>query len=188
MVCFLSHGGTAEDGRQYIYSSDCVPLYIDDLISTFEGDKCLSMRGKMKMIITQSCQGTNMLAPLQADGPADLPGPQSLAPNSTSSRPRGATAQSDFLFCQATTPGHKAYRDPRRGSFYIMRLCEVLATRGHLEEVTLCIKDVHKLLIGQPIQLGEERIECGIQPQMIDRTQGRFRFKRRPEALQPQTA
>ena len=185
VVCFLSHGGTSDDGRQFIYSSDCRTLFVDDLISTFEGDKCQSMRGKMKMVITQSCQGANTLQPLQADGPSEALGPQSRAPSSSSSRPRGATAQSDFLFCQATTPGHKAYRDPRRGSFYIMRLCEVLESRGHLEEVSLCIKDVHKLLIEQPIQLGDERIECGIQPQMIDRTQGRFRFRRRPEAMQP---
>ena len=179
VFCFLSHGGIDDCRRQYIYSSDCQPLFIDDLISPFEGDKCSGMRGKMKMVISQSCQGQGELDHLQADGPLDLSG----GPTSAPGRSRNATAQSDFLFCQATTPGYKAYRDPRRGSFYIMRLCEVLESRGHLEEVSLCIKDVHKLLIEQPILLGEERIKCAIQPQMIDRTQGRFRFKRREEVL-----
>ncbi|XP_043244108.1 caspase-8-like [Amphibalanus amphitrite] len=177
VVCFLSHGGTS-DGRQFIYSSDCQLMFIDDLISPFEGDSCQSLRGKMKMVISQSCQGEGQLTHLQADGPPVSPTPSSSA--------RTATAQSDFLFCQATTPGFKAYRDPRRGSFYIMRLCEVLESRGHLEEVSLCIKDVHKLLIEQPILLGEERVPCAIQPQMIDRTQGRFRFKRAGD-VQPQS-
>lgn len=181
VICFLSHG-TTEEGRQYIYSSDCVPLLIEELISPFEGDQCRGMCGKMKMVITQACQGQGQLQPLQADGPTDAGGP----PSSSLPRTR-ATAQSDFLFCQATTPGYKAYRDPRRGSFYIMRLCEVLESRGHLEEVSLCIKDVHKLLIDLPIQLGVERTECSIQPQMIDRTQGRFRFQRKTDAVQPQS-
>lgn len=175
VLCFLSHGGTSADAgtsAHFIYSSDCQRLALEDLAAYFGGDHCKALAGKLKIVITQACQGDRSL--VVADGPTSAPTSQT----STSSQRTRVTPLSDFLFCQATTPGYKAYRDPCRGSFYIRSLCQVLADRGHLMEVTLCIKDVHARMLATPVYLESEKRYCTMQPQIIDRTVGQFIFLR----------
>ncbi|XP_037071901.1 caspase-8-like isoform X2 [Pollicipes pollicipes] len=183
VTCFLSHGGTSREGEHFIYSSDCKTQLLDDLVSCFGADLCGALAGKLKIVVTQACQGIKALPVVSSDGPEDVPMSSYIPTPAPASR---TTPLSDFLFCQATTPGFKAYRDTHRGSFYIIRLCQVLRARGHLEEITCCIKDVHNVLTNNPIQLGNGRNQplLSLQPQMIDRTTGRFTFKKREPSCQ----
>ncbi|XP_037079803.1 caspase-7-like [Pollicipes pollicipes] len=153
VVCFLSHGDRDSRGH-FILSSDCDSLWLNDLFHYFGAHRCAALAGKLKIVITQACRGPNALRPVViADGPGGGGCGGGEGGLRQQRNVRYTTALADFLFLSATTPGNKAFRVPDWGSYYVRALCEVLDARGHLEEISCCMKDVHNRIAGYRINV-----------------------------------
>ena len=112
VCCILSHGYL--DG---VYGADSKPIKINDIASLFKGHFCPTLVGKPKLFFIQADRGDDedKGVSVQKDAKGD---PDDALRHSLPS-------EADFLFGYATPPGNVSWRQPKYGSWYIAKLCEV---------------------------------------------------------------
>ena len=111
VVCVLTHGDRGVLwGRDNRYS-------VEDLYSSFTGDKCKSLVGKPKIFLIQACQGSKFdrgefigkcTDEIDAGSYFKIP------------------VWADFLIMYSTIPGYYSWRNPKDGSWFVQALVSVL--------------------------------------------------------------
>ncbi|XP_028044516.1 caspase-1 isoform X2 [Monomorium pharaonis] len=116
-IITLTHG-TRNDwlcARDVVYPSD-------ELWKPFTADKYTSLAGKPKLFFFQACRGED------ADGPVLLECRE--IPEETASDTIKASytipTHADFLIAHGSIKGYLSWRDPKKGTWYIQSLCDIL--------------------------------------------------------------
>ena len=122
VCCILSHGYL--DG---IYGTDSQPVKINDIASLFKASFCPTLSAKPKLFFIESCRGDDedRGVPVQIDARGDV---DDVLRHSLPS-------EADFLFGYATPSGNISWRNPRYGSWYISKLCEVLVDNSPQQDL-----------------------------------------------------
>ncbi|PFX29334.1 Caspase-3 [Stylophora pistillata] len=128
LCIILSHG--LKDG---IYGTDEEVIKIEGITSYFRRDACPSLEGKPKIFLIQACRGTQQdRVPIESDSEP--------VPYASSSLP----ADTDFLICFASAPGHQSYRQYDLGFWFISTVVAIFkeyAEREHLMDMMLRVND-----------------------------------------------
>ncbi|XP_078499973.1 caspase-7-like isoform X4 [Lissotriton helveticus] len=127
-ACFacvlLSHG---KEG--IIYGTDGM-IPIKDLTTPFRGDRCRTLVGKPKLFFIQACRGTQLDTGIEADAASD-----SDSEDEGTSPKNKIPVEADFLLAYSTVEGYYAWRNGKRGSWFIQSLCKVLTEHGRQLEI-----------------------------------------------------
>ncbi len=116
VCCILSHGD-----KTVIYGTDNEPVTIEYMEAGLGASK--KLRGRPKMFFIQACQGVksgtipvdtklNVRTDIQSDGGIQT------------------SRRADTYISYATAPGDKAYRNVKRGSWYVRTLCKTLCEKS----------------------------------------------------------
>ena len=116
VCCILSHGD-----KTVIYATDNEPVTIEYMEAGLGASK--KLRGRPKMFFIQACQGVksgtipvdtklNVRTDIQSDGGIQT------------------SRRADTYISYATAPGDKAYRNVKRGSWYVRTLCKTLCEKS----------------------------------------------------------
>nr|AYK02334.1 caspase-8 [Haliotis diversicolor] len=160
VCCILSHGV-----KDRVYGTNCRDVKVSDLTAPFRASACPSLAGKPKMFFIQAAQGNIRMQGLNVEDGVELPVPCERTPVDASVvrddppqekpdkqkwRSKGSPDErniipdeSDFLLGYATSPGYVSYRSKRHGSWYIIRLAEVLEKYGDRLDLLSCLMMVN---------------------------------------------
>ncbi|XP_042875930.1 ankyrin-2-like isoform X2 [Penaeus japonicus] len=108
-VCMLSHG----NDRDTFITSDSKKMHVSQVRNMFKDQRCPHLKGKPKVFLFNFCRDADDLND-RYEEPPDVD-----------------EAPRDMLTLYATTEGFKALRLGHRGTFFVMSLCQTLATRAH---------------------------------------------------------
>ncbi|XP_040823212.1 caspase-6-like [Ochotona curzoniae] len=160
-VCvILSHG----EGN-HIYAKDA-KIEIQTLTALFKGDKCPSLVGKPKIFIIQACRGIEYDEPVI---PMDAVDSETGGQDSNMTQVDAASvytlpAGADFLMCYSVAEGYYSFRDPKKGSWYIQDLCEMLGKYGSSLEFTELLTLVNR-------KVSQREVESSNIPKAIGKKQ-----------------
>lgn len=109
--CILSHGKKGE-----VLGTDSKPLGIKEMTRTFKATEESALTGKPKVFLIQACQGGGpqrgvLMGEVEEDGVLSIP------------------EEADILVAVATVEDHAAFRDPKKGSWFIQSVCQQLKKR-----------------------------------------------------------
>ncbi|CAH2220183.1 caspase-1-like isoform X2 [Pelobates cultripes] len=122
-------------------------LKIDDIFKTFNNVNCSKLRGKPKIIIVQACRGSEAGRVWASDSTkyGQFESNTMWASDSTNTDASGqfesdtmVQIETDSICFCSTTPDTVSYRDPKRGSLFILSLIEEIkrtAHNIHLEDI-----------------------------------------------------
>ncbi|XP_060532956.1 caspase-8 [Cylas formicarius] len=131
-VCVLSHGGEG-----VVYGSNSCAVKVKQIESLMVKKNKTHLRGKPKVLILQSCQGTQCQKIDEEDEEEDG-GHAQDGPN--------VPLTADMLTFWATVPGYAAIRNVNKGSWLVQTLCdemEVNWDKYHLQDI--CTRVVDKV-------------------------------------------
>lgn len=109
LVAVLSHGN---QGIIYAKDTDYSPT---SLYSRFTEHSCSKLIGKPKVFIIQACRGHEYDDGVEVEADYGCDRSDSVL-----------ITEPDFLIAYSTVPGFYAWRNPRRGSWFIQTLCDEL--------------------------------------------------------------
>lgn len=138
-LVFMSHG--LLDRLCGTLHSDENPdvLHYDTIFRIFNNRNCLSLKDKPKVIIVQACRGENRGELWVSDSPAPLMDSSSQSAETLEDDAVSkAHVEKDFIAFCSSTPHNISWRDPSRGSLFIVQLIRCFqqySCRLHLEEV-----------------------------------------------------
>ncbi|XP_066256098.1 caspase-1-like [Euwallacea similis] len=117
-IFVLTHGK-----KNLLWARDACYDPADVIWGKLTGDKCPALAGKPKLIFFQACQGDKL-----------DPGVKLIFPQSPRTEVDGEFFQeipvcADFLICYATFPTYYAFRNDKKGSYWVTVLCEELEKR-----------------------------------------------------------
>ncbi|KAK7922379.1 hypothetical protein WMY93_009281 [Mugilogobius chulae] len=124
-VCVILSHGTDDK----IHGTD-KSVKLDSLTEYFKGKECLSLFGKPKLFFLQACRGKKFDEGLDRDVLEASPLPTR----------KKLPVEADFLYAYATAPGHVAWRNHEKGSWFIQSLCEILPKHKHRELMHILIR------------------------------------------------
>uniref|UniRef100_A0A8C9A947 Caspase 10 n=1 Tax=Prolemur simus TaxID=1328070 RepID=A0A8C9A947_PROSS len=132
VFCVLTHG------RYEVYSSDGVPILIENILSHFTAQQCPGLTGKPKLFFIQACQGKAIQpsAPVEADAM----NPEGTFPPLEYRIP----IKADFLLGLSTVPGYLSFRHMEEGSWYIQSLCKRLKNLVLREDILSILTAVNR--------------------------------------------
>jgi len=114
VCCILSHGYC--DG---IYGSNGELVNISEITKLFKGNTfCPSLTNKPKLFFIQACRGDNKDQPVHVEERDGKEMSEDMLRNALPS-------EADYLLAYSSPPGYKSWRNPRYGSWYISKLCEI---------------------------------------------------------------
>ena len=146
-VCvILSHG--AQNG---IYGTDDQVITLEAITSLFRRDACPSLQGKPKIFLIQACRGTQR----------DRVSTESDSDPIFYSKP-SLPADSDFLICFASAPGHESYREGSIGSWFICAVYKVFKEYAHKEHIMDMMLRVNNEVAGYLSLGGLKQMPCEI--------------------------
>ncbi|XP_067024520.1 caspase-3-like isoform X3 [Acropora muricata] len=146
-VCvILSHG--EKDG---ICGTDDEVITIEAITSLFRRDPCPSLQGKPKIFLIQACRGTQR----------DRVSTESDSDPIFYSKP-SLPADSDFLICFASAPGHECYREGLIGSWFICAIHKVFKEYAHKEHIMDMLLRVNNEVAGYLSPRGLKQMPCEI--------------------------
>ncbi|NWX23760.1 CASP8 protein, partial [Aegotheles bennettii] len=119
VCCVLSHGK-----KGIIYGVDGQEVPIQELTTSFTGQKCRSLAGKPKVFFVQACQGDACQKGVVVETDS---GEQDYSVETDARFQLDCIpAEADFLLGMATLQDYVSYRSPRQGTWYIQALCQHL--------------------------------------------------------------
>ncbi|VDI75809.1 Hypothetical predicted protein [Mytilus galloprovincialis] len=143
VLVILSHG-TANG----VYATDQL-MTTEEIVENFNATNCPPLRFKPKILIIQSCRGTNLsrglnvpIDPNQADSSADLSEYYDWLGIQTVRLPNEA----DFLFSYATIPGRAAFRNSELGTPFIRHLSKAIEEMEENEDFYSVLTSVNKMV------------------------------------------
>ncbi|KAM6307421.1 caspase-8-like [Aegotheles albertisi] len=119
VCCVLSHGK-----KGIIYGVDGQEVPIQELTTSFTGQKCRSLAGKPKVFFVQACQGDACQKGVVVE--TDSGEQDSSVETDARFQLDCIPAEADFLLGMATLQDYVSYRSPRQGTWYIQALCQHL--------------------------------------------------------------
>lgn len=154
IICILSHG---LEGR--VFGVNSISVNISQIRDTVCSVNTTHLRNKPKILILQSCQGTECQT-VSDDEDDDNPVEKSnkIVLNSFSNRHKESNVQvdsnlqmdggsrpklADVLLFWATVPGFGAVRDKAKGSWFIQSLCKHIQEKAHemhFEDICTLVK------------------------------------------------
>ncbi|XP_052059024.1 caspase-3-like [Mytilus californianus] len=146
VLVVLSHG--TENG---VYATDQL-MRIEEIVETFNATNCLPLRFKPKVVIIQSCRGTNLShginVGLSDPNRADAMGDPTEYNEWLGIRPVTQTIrlpnEADFLFAYATVPGAGAFRNAAEGTPFIRHLSKAIEDMEVNEDFYSVLTSVNK--------------------------------------------
>ncbi|XP_077336788.1 caspase-1-A-like [Lithobates pipiens] len=147
-LVFMSHGQ-----RDVICGTDTQDsdkgaknaLHVDEIFSTFNNKNCRVLRDKPKIIIIQACRGSERSLALVSDStcapPSDVE--ENLEDDAMEhDAMRMLQKETDFVCFCSTTPDTVSWRDPKKGSLFILRLIEHIKKDAHHYSIEDIFRDV----------------------------------------------
>ncbi|XP_068121866.1 caspase-1-A-like isoform X2 [Hyperolius riggenbachi] len=146
-LVFMSHGmrdvicGT--DTKQNETGEEEINvLKTDEIFTIFNNENCPALRDKPKIIIIQACRGRQSSTVLVSDGPC---APQNADKEDLEDdAPRKIQREHDFICFCSTTPDTVSWRDPRKGSLFILRLIEHMKEDAHRYSIEDIFRNVQR--------------------------------------------
>ena len=130
----MAHGGA---GNKVTMSDGEIDLR-EDIFSQFKGNKCKAMLGKPKIFIVNACRGKGRTLMLNIEGDDATRGTgqsaEDLVEMDLQRFKESLPAESDMLFGYATLEGNVAWRDTRKGSWFMSTLVDVIREMRDEEE------------------------------------------------------
>ena len=134
VLWLMSHG---QDGQFYAADGQTVP--IDTVRDYFNSTKCLTLKGKPKIIFIQACRGSQKGQGVVADAPqspTQSPTEQGWDPSTNGNEEssdigynftlqKAVAEQADFLIANSTISGYASFRNPLQGSRFVRCIVEV---------------------------------------------------------------
>ncbi|XP_046368842.2 uncharacterized protein LOC124143787 [Haliotis rufescens] len=161
VCCILSHCV-----KDKVYGTNCEVVKVSDLTAPFRASACPSLAGKPKMFFIQGAQGHIRMQGLNVEDDVSMANddpPQNRSDKPTHPSERTPTAlniipdESDFLLGYATAPGYVSYRSRHHGSWYIIKLAEVLEKHGDTQDLLGCL-----LMVNDEIAKGNAYMGDGV--------------------------
>ncbi|CAL8349420.1 unnamed protein product [Arctogadus glacialis] len=148
VCCVLSHGD-----EDVVSGVDGKTLPISDITSAFNGEHCPALIGKPKVFFIQACQGPDLHTGWAVD---DLwfHRQKPEADKGRQTKKEHHPKEADYLVSKATVAKYPAYRDEKRGSYFIQSLCEQLrkgCARG---------EDILKILVRVNADVSNQDFGC----------------------------
>ncbi|KAM5152997.1 caspase-8-like [Mantella aurantiaca] len=136
ICCILSHGNTG-----LVYGTDGQGVAIKDLTFCFCKHSCPSLNGKPKLFFIQACQGQQPqnCVPVGSDA-------CNASHDNNVTKGDMIPAEPDFLLGMATVMHCLAFRDPKKGSWYIQSLCKELHENQRGEDILSILTKVNEQL------------------------------------------
>ncbi|KAM8977090.1 caspase-1-A-like [Pelodytes ibericus] len=110
-------------------------LKIDDVFNTFNNVNCAKLRDKPKIIIIQACRG-------EEHGRVWTTDSATKSANHHLESDAMVQKESDFICFYSTTPDTVSYRDPRKGSLFILQLIECMNNSAHCSSLEDIFREV----------------------------------------------
>uniref|UniRef100_A0A8C5QX22 Caspase-1 n=2 Tax=Leptobrachium leishanense TaxID=445787 RepID=A0A8C5QX22_9ANUR len=140
IVCGInSENITHPDGKEE--TTDI--LKIDDIFSTFNNKNCAKLRGKPKVILIQACRGKEAGRVLASDST------QKVDKEKLESDLLYIQKETDFICFCSTTPDTVSYRDPKKGSLFILSLMESIKKHAHCSPLEDIFREVKSSFQGK---------------------------------------
>ncbi|XP_028406998.1 caspase-3-like [Dendronephthya gigantea] len=159
-ICFISSHGVKEG----ILGVDGYPLgliTVKDITDQFtKGSRTLA--GKPKIFFTQNCRGRqkNIGIPLHEEGDdghrENLVDMENHFDETPVTLPTGA----DMLVAYSTVDGYESYRSTENGSWFIIKLLEVLKKHAHSMSLTDMLAIVNDEISRMVSQQGKKQMSC----------------------------
>ena len=156
VCCVLSHG---KEG--HIFGTDSIMVPLNDLSRTLDADEkhCPTLCNKPKLFFLQACRSKMKEESHRVGNDSDTPRQRPMVATDTGIRvgTDGDTyipKKADFFFGFATPPGHVAWRDFDRGSWYVSEVCRVLCKSSTHVHLTDMMTQVSQLVGGEYEHLG----------------------------------
>lgn len=128
-------------------------LHVDEIFTTFNNVNCPGLRDKPKVIIIQACRGRDRSQVWVGDSACSLP--SVVQENFEEDAMRLLQKERDFICFCSTTPDTVSWRDPKRGSLFILRLIEHMKKDAHrysIEDIFRNVQHYFKDNIQMPTQ------------------------------------
>lgn len=128
ICCILSHGGKNDDAGEFVCGSDNQHVIVDVISKRLSPTNCPSLAEKPKIFFIQACRGHFQEQTVFVDTTPNHRESRAVTDDVTDSViNRNVSDQSDFYFAYATPSGFVAWRNSRKGSYYITELCRAIA-------------------------------------------------------------
>lgn len=137
ILIVMTHGEAEHPRQLKLRMHDWLSVDSEWIIQQFNSINCKYLAGKPKIIVFQSCRGTDKDrgVAIEFDGGNWLTKKIKLMPTLTA-----------VLAVYATLPGSVAFRHPQNGSFFIQLLCDILETTSDPLDIEDVIKEVSRRL------------------------------------------
>jgi hypothetical protein len=132
-ICFVSSHG---DTKGIVYGVDGASITFDDVISPFKGAGTLV--GKPKLFFLQNCRGT------MVDRGVEIPSSRDAPPTS-----RRVPTEADILVAHSSSDGYESYRNINDGSWFFIKLMEVLKEHARDMQLTDMLTLVNREVASQ---------------------------------------
>ena len=139
VVCISSHGRKNEKtGKEEIMGIDGEGVATDELTGMLtDGNQCAELIGKPKLFFIQACRGGTDNDYFQLQNALSV---SQLNPNLRPDNVWGLAQDqvpihSWFMIVHSTLPGHTAWHDLKRGSFFIQSFCHAMKQYGNAEDL-----------------------------------------------------
>ena len=130
VLWLMSHG---QDGQ--FYAADGQTVEIDTVRDYFNSKKCITLKGKPKIIFIQACRGSQKGHGVVADAPQS-PTEQGKEPSTNDNEEasdigfnfklsKAIAEHADFLIANSTISGYASFRNPLKGSRFVRCIVEV---------------------------------------------------------------
>ncbi|KAH8369985.1 hypothetical protein KR093_001763 [Drosophila rubida] len=135
VLVLMTHGERI-NAKDRVLFSDGSLSEVKKITDHFQADKCPHLRDKPKVLIFPFCRGD------KADSGRDVAHiPQEPQVQHDSITYTNVPTLTNMLVAYASVPGYETHRDPTNGSWYIQKLCDVIANNAH----DTCMEDLLKL-------------------------------------------
>lgn len=154
-LCVMSHGQLrsvrTSDGNsvrcECVFGSDGVVMPTTTLLAPFSNEKCLSLKGKPKIVIFQACRGDSVDR-TQTDGGDDTDSSLTAVTDAepTSLQHEIQLSLMDFIIGYPTQTGFRSFRNTSTGSWYINAMTRVFAERSCDTDVAAMLRLVNEVV------------------------------------------
>ncbi|XP_017768713.1 PREDICTED: caspase-8 [Nicrophorus vespilloides] len=124
-IIFLSHGIKGK-----VFASNSIPLEIEQIKKKMT--HCRNLKDKPKVLIMQSCQGTEIYTENRTESNLTTDGPSMEWDESPD--------VCDILEIWSTVPGYASFRDINKGTWFIQTLCDVIENNNEEHLLDMCIR------------------------------------------------
>ena len=133
----LSHCSTG-----IVYGVDGEKVTTSTLNEPFRATSCPSLAGKPKLFFIQGAQGERRMLGFEMTG------------GNEDEKNKSVPDEADFLLGYSTVPGYVSYRSRSKGSWYVIKLSQVLEKFGESQDLLTCLRLVNS-------EIAKANAKCG---------------------------